>query len=409
MKQHLEGIRVVDLTAYLSGPYASMNLAAMGAEVIKIERPGVGDPCRWNPPFAGPQGVSFERKDDTDISILYLKRNRNKKSIFLDLQKEKGKDLLGRLIEKSDIVLENFTPGVMDRLGFSYERLNEINPRIIYCSISGYGQEGQFKTRSAFDLTVQATSGIMGLTGFRDGPPVRCGAWIGDMLSSLYSVIGILSALISRERTGKGERIDVAMNDACFSVCTDEAMDLNISNGIPVRTGNRLSRLAPWNSYLAKDGYVVICVANNSQWGAFLEAIGREDLKEDARFKDQQGRHKHSDAVELIIEEWIKDLTKDEVVDRLNQKKVPCEAILEFDEVLVSPQLKYREMIQEVVHPLSGNTGLKAASFPIKFSRLKTEPLTQSPYPGQHNEEVYGGILCLSPEELSQLKKAGVI
>ena len=150
MKKHLEGIRVVDLTAYLSGPYASMNLAAMGAEVIKIERPGVGDPCRWNPPFAGPQGVSFERKDDTDVSILYLKRNRNKKSIFLDLQKDEGKEILRRLIEKSDIVLENFTPGVMDRLGFSYERLTEINPRIIYCSISGYGQDGPFKRPRRF-------------------------------------------------------------------------------------------------------------------------------------------------------------------------------------------------------------------------------------------------------------------
>ena len=237
MKKHLEGIRVVDLTAYLSGPFTSMNLAAMGAEVIKIERPGVGDPCRWNPPFAGPHGVSFEKKDDTDVSLLYLKRNRNKKSIFLDLQKDEGKEILRRLIEKSDIVLENFTPGVMDRLGFSYERLTEINPRIIYCSISGYGQDGPFKDRPAFDLTVQATSGIMGLTGFPDKPPVRCGAWIGDMLSSLYSVIGILSALVSREKTGMGERIDVAMNDACFSVCTDEAMDFNLSIGIPIRTG----------------------------------------------------------------------------------------------------------------------------------------------------------------------------
>jgi CoA:oxalate CoA-transferase len=409
MKRHLEGIRVVDLTAYLSGPYASMNLAAMGAEVIKIERPGVGDPCRWNPPFAGPQGVNFEKKEDTDVSVLYLKRNRNKKSIFLDLQKDEGKEILSRLIEKSDIVLENFTPGVMDRLGFSYERLSEINPRIIYCSISGYGQDGPFRDRAAFDLTVQATSGIMGLTGLPDTPPVRCGAWIGDMLSSLYSVIGILSALVSREKTGMGERIDVAMNDACFSVCTDEAMDFNLSMGIPVRTGNRLSRLAPWNSYQAKDGYVVICVANNSQWHSFLEAIGREDLKKDARFKDQQGRHKYSDDVELIIGEWIKDLTKGEVVERLSQKKVPCEAIAEFDEVLQSPRLMSRGMIQSVIHPFSGDTGLKAADFPIKFSRLRCGPLAPAPYPGQHNEEVYGEILGLSQEDLDRLREAGVI
>ncbi|MBU1891167.1 CoA transferase, partial [Patescibacteria group bacterium] len=385
MKKHLEGIRVIDLTAYLSGPYSSMNLAAMGAEVIKVERPQDGDPCRWNPPFAGVHGVSFEKKDDKDISLLYLKRNRNKKSIFLDLKQEEGKEIFRQLVEKSDIVLENFLPGVMDRLGFSYERMTEINPGIIYCSISGYGQSGPLKNRPAFDLTIQATSGIMGLTGFPDGAPVRCGAWIGDMLSSLYSVIGILAAIVSREKTGKGERIDIAMNDACFSMCTDEALDLNISLGQPVRTGNRLLRLAPWNSYQTNDGYVVICVANNLQWHSFLEVIGREDLKSDPRFKDQQDRYRYADDIEEIVESWVKKLTKAEVVERMNQKKVPCEAIAEFDEVLENPQLKHREMIQEVMHPFSGGTGLRAAGFPIKFSRLKTDPLTPAPYPGQHS------------------------
>lgn len=409
MEKHLEGLRVVDFTAYLSGPYTSMNLAAMGAEVIKIERPGVGDPCRWNPPFAGPQGVSFEKKDDADISLLYLKRNRNKKSVFLNLQKEEGKKIVRQLVAKSDIVLENFTPGVMDRLGFSYESLAEINPGIIYCSISGYGQDGPYKDRPAFDLTVQATSGIMGLTGFADGPPVRCGAWIGDMISSLYSVIGILTALVSRQKTGKGEKIDIAMNDACFSMCTDEAVDFALSLGMPVRTGNRLSRLAPWNSYQAKDGWVVICVANNSQWESFLEAVGREDLKEDPRFKIQQGRYKYSDDVEVIINEWIKDLSKDEVVELLSQKKVPCEIIAELDEVLESPRLKSRGMIQEVVHPVSGNTGCKTAGFPIKFSHLKADLSQSAPIPGQHSEEIYGEMLGYSPEELDRLKKEGII
>ena len=409
MKKHLEGIRVIDLTAYLSGPYSSMNLAAMGAEVIKVERPQDGDPCRWNPPFAGVHGVSFEKKDDKDISLLYLKRNRNKKSIFLDLKQEEGKEIFRQLVEKSDIVLENFLPGVMDRLGFSYERMTEINPGIIYCSISGYGQSGPLKNRPAFDLTIQATSGIMGLTGFPDGAPVRCGAWIGDMLSSLYSVIGILAAIVSREKTGKGERIDIAMNDACFSMCTDEALDLNISLGQPVRTGNRLLRLAPWNSYQTNDGYVVICVANNLQWHSFLEVIGREDLKSDPRFKDQQDRYRYADDIEEIVESWVKKLTKAEVVERMNQKKVPCEAIAEFDEVLENPQLKHREMIQEVMHPFSGGTGLRAAGFPIKFSRLKTDPLTPAPYPGQHSEGVYREILDIPQEKIEALKKQGVI
>ena len=195
MEKHLDGVRVIDLTAYLSGPFVSLNLAAMGAEVIKIERPKIGDPCRWNPPFAGPDGVGYRSRSDIDISLLYLKRNRGKKSISLNMRNEKGKKILERLVEKGDVVVENFAPGSMDRLGFSYERLKEINPRIIYCSISGYGQDGPYRERTAFDLTIQGTSGIMGVTGFPEGPPTRCGAWVGDMIPAMYGLSGILAAL----------------------------------------------------------------------------------------------------------------------------------------------------------------------------------------------------------------------
>ncbi|MBU1903799.1 MAG: CoA transferase, partial [Proteobacteria bacterium] len=191
MEKHLEGVRIIDLTAYLSGPFVSLNLAAMGAEVIKIERPKIGDPCRWNPPFAGPHGVGYRSQSDIDVSLLYLKRNRGKKSIFLNMRNEKGKKILERLVEKGDVVLENFAPGSMERLGFDYERLKEINPRIIYCSISGYGQDGPYKDRTAFDLTIQGTSGIMGVTGFPDGPPTRCGAWVGDMIPAMYALSAI--------------------------------------------------------------------------------------------------------------------------------------------------------------------------------------------------------------------------
>jgi len=185
MRKHLEGIRVLDLTAYLSGPFTGMYLAAMGAEVIKIEQPKVGDPCCWNPPFAGPDGVHYEMKSDIDVSLIYLKRNRNKKSISLNLKSDRGKEIFKQLVAKSDVVLENFSPGVMERLGFDYSTLTAINPRIIFCSISGYGQNGPSRDRAAFDLTIQATSGLMDITGFPDGPPTRCGAWIGDMTASL--------------------------------------------------------------------------------------------------------------------------------------------------------------------------------------------------------------------------------
>ncbi len=409
MKKHLEGIRVADLTAYLSGPFTTMNLAALGAEVIKVERPGVGDPCRWNPPFAGPEGVSYEKKSEVDASVLYLKRNRGKKSVFLNLRAERGKDLFLELVAKSDIVVENFTPGVMDRLGLDYEALKKVNPKIIYCSISGYGQDGPYRDRSAFDLTIQATSGIMGLTGEPDGAPVRCGAWIGDMIPSLYSVIGILAALVAREKTGEGERIDISMQDACFSVVTDEAMDLNIKLGHPTRTGNRLFRLSPWNAYPARDGYVAICVANNPQWEACLTAIEREDLKTDPRFSDQEGRFKNAKDLEAIMHEWVAPQTKNETVERLREFNVPCDIVADIGEVLESPQLAHRGMVQAVHHPRSGDTGLKAAGFPVWFGEGKPDPIEPAPYPGEHSDAVYSDLLGISGEELEQLRQDKII
>lgn len=409
MKGHLDGIRVVDLTAYLSGPFVGMNFAAMGAEVIKVERPKTGDPCQWNPPFASAEGVTFSRKHDKDLSLLYLKRNRKKKSIFLNLQSDKGKEILRSLVAKSDIVIENFAPGVMDRLGFTYAEFDKINPKIIYCSISGYGQDGPYRDRAAFDLTIQATSGIMGVTGFPDGPPTRCGAWIGDLISSHYSMTGILAALVSREKTGHGERIDVSMQDSCFSMIMDEALDLHLSIGVPMRTGNRNPRLAPWNTYEAKDGYIVIAVANNVQWEAFLKAVEREDLKGDERFKNPEGRFKNSDAVEEIVNGWIKKYTKEEALNRLRENKVPCDNIPEIDEVLEDPHLKYRGMIQELKHPVYGGTGIKTAGFPIHFTRLRGDLSDSSPYPGQHNEEIYTGLLGIKKDEMENLKKEGVV
>lgn len=409
MKKHLDGVRVIDLTAYLSGPFVGLNLAAMGAEVIKIERPKIGDPCRWNPPYAGPEGVGYERKTETDVSLIYLKRNRNKKSIFLNMQKDEGKEIFRRLVEKGDIVIENFAPGAMERLGFDYPNLKEINPRVIYCSISGYGQNGPYRDRTAFDLTIQASSGVMGVTGYPDGPPTRCGAWIGDMIPSMYGLSAILAALFSREKTGKGERIDISMQDGCFSMIMDEALDFHLSVGIPMRTGNRNPRLAPFNAYPAKDGYVIICVANNAQWEAFLEAIEREDLKDDHRFKDQVGRAKNSDDVEEIVLDWLKPLTREEALRRLREKKVPCDPVPEIDEVFDDPQLNHRGMIQELIHPLSGGTGIKAAGFPIHFTECQAGLQEPAPYPGQHNEDVYGGLLGIPQEEMAKLRQGGII
>jgi formyl-CoA transferase len=409
IKKHLEGVRVIDLTAWLAGPFLSMQLAALGAEVIKIERPGIGDPTRISVPFAGPKGARFEGKTPEDISLINLKRNRGKKSITLDMKNRRGREVFRTLVAKSDVVLENFAPGTMESFGFDYPALKAINPRVIFCSISGYGQSGPYRDRTAFDLTIQATSGIMAVTGFPDGPPLRCGVWIGDLIPALYGLCGILAALASRAKTGQGERIDISMQDCCFSMVMDESLDLLLSRGVPTRQGNRNPRAVPWSIFPTKDGNIAICVYTNDQWKVFLRAIRREEWVEDPRFKDLEDRLKNANAVEAMVTEWSKNLSTEKALKILREKNVPCDPVLEVKEVLEDPQLKSRGMIEELMHPLSANTGLKAAGFPIRFSELPAKYPGPAPMLGQHNEEIYTGLLGFSKEEVEQLKKEGII
>ena len=409
IKKHLEGVRVIDLTAWLAGPFLSMQLAALGAEVIKIERPKTGEPVRSGVPFVGPRGVRSEEKTNEDIGLVYLKRNRGKKSITLNMKNEQGKEIFRKLVANGDVVLENFAPGTMEGFGFDYPALKEINPKIIFCSISGYGQSGPYKDRPAFDLTIQATSGIMAVTGFPDGPPLRCGPWIGDLIPALYGLSGILAALASREKTGHGERIDVSMQDCCFSMIMDESLDLLVSRKIPTRQGNRNPRIVPWSTFPTKDGNIAICVFSNDQWKVFLEAIGREDCLKDPRFQNLGDRLKNENDVEAVVKEWSRNLSTEEALKILRKREVPCDPILEVKEVLEDPQLKSRGMIQELRHPLSGGTGLKAAGFPIRFSELPAEYPGPAPLLGQHNDEIYMGLLGFSIEEMEQLKKEGII
>ena len=409
IKKHLEGVRVIDLTAWLSGPFLSMQLAAMGAEVIKVERPGIGDPTRITVPFAGSRGVGFEGRTPEDLSLINLKRNRGKKSITLDMKSQRGMEIFRMLVTKADVVVENFAPGTMESFGIDYPALKAMNPKIIFCSIAGYGQSGPYRDLSAFDLTIQATSGIMAVTGSSDGPPTRCGAWIGDLTPALYGLSGILAALVSREKTGHGERIDISMQDCCFSLIMDEALDLLLTRGIPTRQGNRNPRAVPWSVYPTKDGNIALCVATNDQWKVFLEAIQKEDCLNDPRFKNLEDRLKNANEVEALVTEWSKSLSTEEALKALRKKDVPCDPVLEIKDVLENPQLKSRGMIQELMHPTVGQTGVKTAGFPIHFSELPSDFPGPAPMLGQNNEEVYMGLLKVSGEEFEQLKKEKVI
>lgn len=409
IKNHLQGVRVIDLTAWLAGPFLTMQLAAMGAEVIKIERPGTGDPTRASVPFAGPKGVGFGEKTPEDISLINLKRNRGKKSITLDLKKERGREVFRILVAKGDVVVENFAPGTMESFGFDYPVLKAINPKIIFCSIAGYGQSGPYRDLTAFDLTIQATSGIMAVTGYPDGPPLRCGPWIGDLIPALYGLSGVLAALASREKTGRGERIDVSMQDCGFSMIMDEALDLLVARGIPTRQGNKNPRAVPWSTFPTKDGNIAICAYTNDQWKVFLGAIQREDCLNDPRFRNLEDRLKNAGEVEAMVTEWSKNLSSREAMKILREKKIPCDPVLEIKEVLDDPQLKSRGMIQELPHPLGVPTGLKAAGFPIRFSEFPAEYPGPAPMLGQNNQEIYMGLLGFSRKEMEQLEKEGII
>lgn len=406
----LSGLRILDVTNYLSGPFASLLLGGLGAEVIKVERPETGDPCRYNPPFANPGQVSFDRQADGDLSLIFLKRNRGKKSITLNLRSERGKEIFKKLAAKVDVVLENFTPGVMDRLGLGYEALKEVNPKLIYCSISGFGQSGPYEDLQAYDLVIQAMSGVMAITGHEDGPPLRVGFLIGDQCSALFAVIGILSAVIERQRTGRGRAVDISMQDCLFSMVMDDAWDLVLSQGLPARTGNRVPRLVPFNVYPSKDGYVVICTASDDQWLNLLKALGREDLKEDPKYRYSAGRVKHVKEVEALITEWIEEKTSQTAIEILRRNRVPCSPVLEIQDVLNDPQLRHRKMIVDLQHPAYGKVcGACAAGFPIKFSEVDLQYEKGAPLLGQDNEEIYSQFLGYDEEKLAQLKKEGVI
>ena len=398
------------MSNYLSGPLASLFLAGLGADVIKVERPQTGDPCRWNPPFANQNQVSFERKAGEDLSLIFLKRNRNKKSITLNLQSLKGKEIFKELAQKVDVVLENFTPGVMDRLGLGYEVLKEKNPRLIYCSISGFGQTGPYNDLQAYDLVIQAMSGVMAITGEEDGPPLRAGFLIGDQSSALFAVIGILSAYIESQRTGKGRAVDISMQDCLFSMIMDDAWEMVLSQGLPLRTGNRVSRLAPFSVYPSKDGYVVICTASDDQWLNLLKAMGREDLAENPLYRQSASRVKNVKEVEALIKEWLKEKTAQTAIEILRRNRVPCSPVLEIQEVLNDPQLQHRKMITDLKHPVYGKVcGASGAGFPIKYSGIELAYEKPAPLLGQDNEEIYGQFLEYDGEKLVQLKKEGVI
>jgi formyl-CoA transferase len=410
MAKPLEGIRVLDLTQYLAGPQATLFLAGLGAEVIRINNPGAKDPVADSPPYAGPKGVSFQKQTDDDIGIAYLKRARNKKSITLNIKDPRGRELFMRLVESSDVLVENFGPGVTKRLGIDYPSLKERRADLVYCAISSYGATGPDSDMKGYDAVVQAAAGLMNLTGFPDGPPIKAGSALGDSLGGTFAFGGIMTALFHRERTGEGQFIDISMADCLFSLIFDEPMDCYEELGLPERMGNRIMRLSPFNSYPAKDGWLIIATGTDIHWRDLLKAIGRGDLIGDPRYADMTGRLENNEEIDEIIAAWTKERETAEAVSRLRKGGVICGPVRNIRDILAWPHLRERGMIGELPHPRLGTVpGVHAQGFPFKLEKSPGGYERPAPLIGEHNAEILGGLLGIDLAELEQLKKGGIL
>jgi len=387
MAKPLDGIRVLDLTRVLSGPYCTMLLADMGAEVIKIEQPITGDDSRGYPPF------------DKGISGYFANLNRNKKSIVLNLKDIKAKKVLNDMIKISDVIVENFKPGTMAKLGFSYEDVKAVNPRIIYASISGFGQTGPYKKLPGYDIIAQAMSGMMSVTGWPDSAPTRTGTAIGDILAGLNCCIGILAGLQGRNHNDQGDRVDVALVDCSVSAMETINEIYMMENRIPQRIGNRYEFIYPYDSFQAKNGRVVIAVGNDHIWKKFCEAIDRKDLLEVEKYKLNKDRVKANKELNELVSNWTKEHGMKEIIKLLEANSVPCSCINTIDQVVQDEHIAHaREMICEIDHPIEGK--MKITGCPIKFTESDHVSYNKAPILGKDTKEVLKGLLGMSAKDI---------
>lgn len=386
----LEGIRVLDLTRVLAGPFASMLLGDLGAEVIKVEIPGSGDDARGFGPFLGQDSAYF------------LSLNRNKLGVTLDLKKERGRELFLELARCSDVVLENFRPGTMERLGVGYAALRQVNPRLVYAACSGFGRTGPYAARPAYDVIVQGMGGIMSITGPPGGPPTRVGASIGDITAALFTTIGILAALHERQSSGEGQLVDVAMFDCQVAILENAIARYQVTGEVPVPLGNRHPSITPFTSLPTADGQVIIAVGNDHLWGRFCEAIGREDLVADGRFTTNAARTENWDALEPVLQAVFATRTTGAWLKVLEAATIPCGPVNTVDRLFADPQLAARGM-------LVASDGLTVAGCPVKLSRTPARVGRPAPALGAHTGEVLARLLGLAPGEIEELRADRVI
>ena len=396
MNAPLENIKVLDLTRILAGPYCTMMLGDMGAEIIKVENPKNGDDTRgWGPPFL------------KGVSTYFISVNRNKKSMTLNLKENKGKEILRKLIKQCDVMVENFRPGTLDNLGFSWPEIQKINDKIIFASVSGFGQTGPRKNEPGFDVVIQGEGGIMSITGEPDGPPTKVGASIGDITAGMLAAQGILLGLYTREKTGKGQMVDISMLDGQISLLTYHANAFFATGKVPNRRGNRHPSITPYETYKCKDGFLNLGVGNDSLWVKFCDAVGLDKIKDDQRFQINAERVKNREQLEKILIPFFENYELKEIIEILRNNGIPCGPINNLEDALNNPQVIQREMVQEIQIPEIGKT--KITGVPIKMSATPGSIRMPPPSLGEHTNQILKNYLDISNSEIEHLREKNII
>ena len=403
----LAGLKVLDLSRVLAGPWASQLLADLGADVVKVERPGAGDDTRaWGPPW-----LADEDGRSTGESAYYLSANRNKRSLTVDLSAPDGQDLVRRLAAEADVLIENFKVGGLQQYGLDYASLKLLNPRLIYCSITGFGQTGPYAARAGYDFLIQGMGGLMSLTGRADGSPgegpLKVGVALTDVMTGLYATIAVLAALAYRERSGEGQYIDLALLDVQIACLANQAANYLVGGVVPTRMGNAHPNIVPYQDFPTADGHMIITVGNDNQFASFCTALGQPEWASLERFATNPQRVRHRDELVGLIRERTVGRTTDEWIAVMEAAGVPCGPINSLDRVFADPQVQARELRVEMAHPLAGTVPLVAN--PIHMSASPVGYVRPPPTLGEHTEEVLESWLGLSAPEIDALRQRKIV
>jgi formyl-CoA transferase len=392
----LNGVRVIDLSRILAGPYCTMLLADMGAEVLKVEQPGAGDGSRqWGPPWVG------------DQSAYFMSVNRNKKSVTLNLKRPKGQEILKKLLSNADVLVENFKPGTLKRMGLDYETLSADYPRLIYCSITGYGQTGPYKDRPGFDFMIQAQGGLMSLIGPAEGPPYKVGVAIVDVTAGLYAINAILAALHYRTQTGEGQFIDIALLDSQIAWLINVAHNYFATDNAPDRYGNAHPNIVPYEIFPTRNGHLALAIGSDNQYQRFCEIVNRPDLWENEHFRTNAGRVQHRETLIPILQNLFQERTTVEWIDLCVKHNIPIGPINDVPTVLADPQVISRGMVQEIEHPILGT--IQQLGPVAKFSKTPAELRAAPPILGEHTESILRDEIGYRDSHIAQLRADGVI